>query len=227
MNESSSESTPAPAHATEENPNLQDASAADQASTPPASDTPSPASDDSDSPPTGETEQTQQPEATPPAETGNGADPPATDNAAAASNPPAVDPPAGEPANAPAFQEPPASDTPSQPVDVPSDPDGSMLVMLTREALRNRIPMVQTGSLNELLTKVAQDEQTLRACSVLQRRLIQHVGTGTVTQSSLEDVLQGEEAQEFAARGLPGAQLLAYFQEVTPEVVRLLRQPAV
>jgi len=127
--------------------------------------------------------------------------------------------------NAPAFAPPPAPEqsAPIVAVTVPADPDGSIMVGLVRESLRNRLPMVRSKAIFELLNTVAADDTTVRALSIVERRIVEHVGTGTVTVASLEDVLQGDEARKFAERSLPAPQLLAFFQEVTPEVVRLLQ----
>lgn len=108
------------------------------------------------------------------------------------------------------------------PVNLPDDPFGIVVLGLVREALRNRIPAAQSGALHDLLNMVAKDDTTLRAVCVVQRRLLKHLGTGKVTVEALGAVLQGDEAERFAERELPSRQLLAFYQEITPEVARLI-----
>lgn len=127
--------------------------------------------------------------------------------------------------NAPAFQEPPAA-ADNTPIFLPVDPDGSKLFGLLHDVLRTLIPQQQNGVTYDLLAGVLKDETTTRALSVLLRRVLGHPDARVVSLKVLGDVLQGDEAAHFAARGLNEGQLLEFFHQVTPEAIRRLT-PAV
>ncbi len=124
--------------------------------------------------------------------------------------------------NAPAFQETEEAVAPSKPIELPADPDGSKMVGLTREALRNLIPHEKNGAIHDLLSKVAADETTTRAVSVLLGRVLAHEGAYQVNLKVLGDCLQGDEAKHFVDHGLGEGDLLEVFGKVTPEAIRLV-----
>ncbi len=127
--------------------------------------------------------------------------------------------------NAPAFQPAKASgetDEFAKPIVLPADPDGSLMVNVTRNALRSLIPEQQNGAIHDLLNKVARDETTTRAVSVLLARILRHQDARNVNLRVLGDVLQGNESEHFASHGLDEGNLLEFFTQVTPEAIRQL-----
>lgn len=138
--------------------------------------------------------------------------------------------------SAPAFQEQ-AEEVPDRPVPLPTDPDGSQLLALTREVLTGElIPNQRNGAIYDCLFGVCQSDSTLRACSEVLHRILQHADArkvsvrsdASVTRKVLDDVLIGTEAEHFADRGLDEQWIVEFYQQVTPAVIaKLDQQPTV